>query len=441
MKNHKTWIQLLGLSWPVVLENFLQSAVGFVDSLMISKLGLVEVAAVGVANTVLQIYFAWLMSISIGTNVLVSRAIGENNKEKVKTIVSQSIMLSVFVGLGLGAVTFFFGKAILSLMGVGHEVLQMGTRYFQIVAVPSVLISLLFTLGAILRASGDTRTPLRIGIWMNIVHILLDYVLIFGVCFRGFGIEGAAAATVLARFIGVFMLFRHVYKSGLWVRPVQKAFTIYREIFRKLILLGFPAALERLLMRTGQFIYIGMIVRMGTEAYAAHVLTGNFTIFSTIAGAALAVVTTTLIGQSLGAGRTEEVKSYGRWAMIISSTAMSAIHLLVWIASFWAARFFTTDPFVLHLILAVLFIDVVAQPATGMVTALTAILQGGGDTKFPMYVTLLGIWVIRTTGVYVFGILLGWGLIGAWAAIALDNYIRATILFTRYRSLRWIKKI
>ncbi len=441
LKNRVMWIRLLSLAWPVIMENFLQSTAGFVDSLFISKLGLTEVAAVGVTNAILQIYFALFMSISTATTVFVSRAIGENDEEKVRNIVSQSVLLSVLMGLLLGAVSLFFARPILSLMGANQEVLQVGVRYFQIVAVPSVVISLLFTIGAILRGSGDTKTPLRIGLWMNIVHIILDYILIIGVFFHGFGIEGAAAATVLARLIGVSLLSRHLHKSGLLFRSIRKWSTIHGELFQKLVLLGVPAALERLFMRTGQLIYFGMIIRMGTKEYAAHTLTGNFTMFSTIVGTGLAVATTTLIGQSLGAGRTDEVKSYSKWAMIISSAVMSITLLFVWGTSFWATHFFTTDQFVIHLMITVLLIDVIAQPATGMVTALTAILQAGGDTKFPMYVTWLGIWGVRTVGVYVLGISLGWGLIGAWIAIALDNYIRAAILFSRYRSFKWLKKI
>lgn len=439
MNNRLMWVRLLSLAWPAIMESFLQSTVGFVDSLFISRLGLVEVAAVGVTNAILQIYFALFMSISTVTTVFVSRAIGENDEEKVRTIVSQSVLLSVVMGFLIGIISFFFAGPILSVMGASSEVLQVGIRYFQIVSVPSIVISLFYTVGAVLRGSGDTKTPLRIGLWMNIVHIILDYVLIFGVFFQGFGIEGAAAATVLARLIGLSLLLWYLHKRGLL--GSLRSWTIHGKLFRSLVQLGIPAALERLFMRTGQILYFGMIIRMGTNVYAAHTLTGNFTMFSTIVGTGLAVATTTLIGQSLGAGRTDEVKSYSKWSMIICSAVMSFTLLLVWGTSFWTTHFFTTDPYVIQLIVTVLLIDVIAQPATGMVTALTAILQAGGDTKFPMCVTWIGIWGIRTAGVYFLGIFLGWGLIGAWIAIALDNYVRAVILFGRYRSFKWLKKL
>ena len=95
-------------------------------------------------------------------------------------------------------------------MGADKDVLEIGSTYFRIVATPSILISMIYTIGAILRGTGDTKTPMRIGIWMNVVHIVLDYILIFGVFFEGFGIQGAAFASVLARLFAVILLLRHL---------------------------------------------------------------------------------------------------------------------------------------------------------------------------------------------------------------------------------------
>lgn len=427
------------MAWPAIVENFLISAVGFVDTLFISKLGLSEVAAVGVTNAIMQIYFAVFMSIATASTIFISRAIGENNGAKVRDITSQAILLSLFVGLVLGAISFFFSESMMSIMGASPDVLQVGIPYFQIVAVPSIVLSLFFTAGAILRGSGDTRTPLRVALWMNTVHIVLDYVLIFGVFFDGFGIKGAAMATLLSRLFSVFFLLWYLHNRR--VISQLRLWSIRRDLLAKLSRLATPAALERLFMRTGQILYFGMIIRMGTEVYAAHTLTGNFTMFSTIVGTGLTVATTTLIGKSIGAKQIEETKNLGTVAIWVSSLVMTAVLVIVWSISFTATHLFTDDPFVIRLIVTILFIDVIAQPATGAVTALTAILQSGGDTKFPMYVTWFGIWGIRTLGVYILGVHLGWGLVGAWIAIAMDNYIRAVILFIRYRSFRWVKQI
>ena len=96
---------------------------------------------------------------------------------------------------------------------------------------------------------------------------------------------------------------------------------------------------------------------------------------------------------------------------------------------------------VIGLISVVLGIDTITQPATAIVASLTATLQAGGDTKYPMYMTAIGIWAIRTVGVYVLGVYFGFGLIGVWTSIALDNYIRAIFLIFRYRSFKWLRDL
>ncbi|MCY9661977.1 MATE family efflux transporter [Paenibacillus chondroitinus] len=432
---------LLLLAWPAIVENFLQSMVGFVDSLFISKLGLTEVATVGVTNAILQIYFAIFMSVSTAAAVFISRSIGEQDTEKTKVIISHALMLTIGIGFLFGFVSLFFAPDLLSLMGANAEVVERGSTYFRVIATPSIFMSLVFTIGSILRGTGDTKTPLRAGLWMNFIHIILDYILIFGLFFEGFGLTGAAIATVLARIIGVALLFRGMKRKNLLPPLSPRFWSIRPDLLYRMSRLGTPAMLERLFMRTGQILYFGMIIRMGTDIYAAHTLTGNFTLFSTIVGTGLGVATTTLIGQSIGSGKFEDVKRYGKIATGVTSTVMTVVLLIVWLYSFGAATWFTTSSEVIHLITTVLLIDLFAQPATGLVTSLTAILQAGGDTKFPMYVTWFGIWAIRTLGVYLLGVYLGWGLIGAWCAIAFDNYIRAGILYWRYRSFKWLKVI
>lgn len=286
MKRNILWISLLSLALPAIIENFMQSIVGFVDIFFISQLGLVEVAAVGITNAILQIYFAIFISLGTVSTIFVSRYLGKDDENDARRVVTHSIMLSIVIGLMLGFISFFFAESLLSLLGAEQEVLDVGIPYFKIVTVPSILISLMFTIGAILRGAGDTKTPMRVGIWMNLIHIVLDYVLIFGVFFEGFGLVGAAIATVLARLIGVCMLFRYLYKKELLSVHI-KTWRIRLEMIAQLTRIGLPAALERLFMRSGQIIYFGMIIRMGTEVYAAHTLTGNFTIFSSIVGAGL----------------------------------------------------------------------------------------------------------------------------------------------------------
>lgn len=438
--NNSYWRALILLAIPTIIENVLQSMVGFVDSLFISKLGLAEVAAVGIANAILQIYFAVFLAIGTASTVFVARHMGAKQMDKVRQVVSQSIILTFTVGLLFGIISLFFSERLLSVMGANQEVLEVGTAYFRIVATPSILISMMYTAGAILRGTGDTITPMRVGIGMNFVHIILDYVLIFGVFFQGLGIKGAAIATVLARLFGVFLLLYQLYKKR-YLSFDLEVWKVKKEAITGIIKLGIPSAFERLFMRIGQIIYFGMIIRMGTEVYAAHTLAGNFTIFSSVVGTGLATATTTLVGQSLGAKDMETAKKYSYSSVIVTSIIMTMGMFIISLTSPLTTHIFTTNQMVVELIVIALWIDTIAQPATAAVNSLTAVLQAGGDTKFPMYVTAFGIWALRTVGVYVLGVHFGFGLVGVWVSIAIDNYVRAGILYIRFRSNGWIKNL
>jgi putative MATE family efflux protein len=426
---------ILSLAVPAMIENILQTVVGFVDTLFVAKLGLAEVTAVGVANAVLAVYIAIFMAIGVGTTSLIARELGAGQKEKAQILAKQATILSVLAGLVFGLITLFFAEPLLRLMGAEPDVLASGVTYFRIVAVPSVLIALMFTFGSILRANGDTKTPMKVSVWINLLHIALDYVLIFGLgTWEGFGLTGAAWATVIVRLAGTIALYQAIRRSAV-------AFSLLRTerepgtSVLPLLQLSAPAAAERLIMRLGQVLYFGLIVRIGTETYAAHTIAGNIEIFSYMPGYGLAAAATILVGQHLGAQRAKDAYQYGMLTTGIAMLFMSIAGILLFVLSPWLATWFTTQPDVIGMVVTALRIDAFAQPALAVGLVLAGALQGAGDTKSPMYSTAVGMWLVRVVGVYLLGIHLQMGIAGIWLSIAIDLAIRAVYLYWRFRAL------
>jgi putative MATE family efflux protein len=421
---------ILALAVPAMIENLLQTVVGFVDTLFVSKIGLNEVAAVGVTNAIVAVYIAVFMAMGIGTSSLIARSVGAGEIDKAKAIARQSTWISAIFGLAFGIVTLFFAEPLLRLMGAEPRVLADGVIYFRIVAVPSVFLSLMTVFGSILRAAGDTKTPMKIGVWVNLIHIGLDYVLIFGLGgWAGWGIAGAAWATAIVRVIGSAALFIYIRKSKLIFslrRGTSNEFTL------PLLKLSGPAAAERLIMRFGQVLYFGLIVRIGTDVYAAHVLAGNIEIFSYMPGYGLAIAATTLVGQHLGANRKNDAYHYGILTTWIAVVFMAFVGVLLYFFSPMAAGWFTNDKGVIGMVTTALRIDAFAQPFLAIGLVVAGALQGAGDTKSPMYSTAIGMWVIRVVGVYVLCIHLGMGIAGVWLSIAIDLLIRAIFLLFRF---------
>lgn len=422
---------IITLAVPAMIENILQTIVGFVDTLFVAKLGLNEVTAVGVANAVLAVYIAIFMAIGVGTSSLIARSIGAGDITKAKSVARQSTIISGLIGLVLGLLTLFFSEPLLRMMGAESQVLSDGVTYFQIVGVPSIFISLMFTFGSILRASGDTKTPMKVSWWINIIHIGLDYVLIFGFLgMEGLGVAGAAWATVVVRIIGTVVLFFYIKRSMVSFSLLGSS---SREDSFSILKLSTPTAIERLIMRLGQVLYFGLILKIGADTYAAHSIAGNIETFSYMPGYGLAIAATTLVGQSIGGRRFKEAYQYGMLTTGVAVIFMSFIGLLLFFLSPWFATWFTADENAIDMVVTALRIDAFAQPALAVGLVLAGALQGAGDTKSPMYSTAIGMWIFRVIGVYVLGIQMEMGIAGVWLSIAIDLYVRAIFLFFKFK--------
>lgn len=428
----KIWI-VLALAIPAMIENILQTIVGFVDTLFVAKIGLNEVTAVGIANTILAVYIAVLMAISIGTSSLISRKVGAEDYDSARMIAKKATVLSILFGLLFGLVTLLFAEPLLKVMGTTDEVTAIAATYFKIVGIPSFLIALMFTFGSILRAAGDTITPMKVGVWMNIIHLVLDYILIFGIGpMTGLGVAGAALATVISRFISVLMLYKKVQATSLGFSLFKKEPKDQWSL--ELIKLSTPTAIERLIMRFGQVFYFGLIVQIGTNTFAAHSIAGNIETFAYMPGLGLAVAATILVGQLYGAGKFKEAKEYGYITTAIGMVIMSVLGAILYFAAPWLASLFTKDVDTQDMIVTALHVSAISQPILAVGLILAGALQAIGDTKSPLYSTAIGMWFIRILGVYILGIHLEMGIFGVWLSIAIDLLIRAIFLAWKYQA-------
>lgn len=425
------------LAIPAVIENFFQTALGFVDTYFVSKIDLAAVSAVGVTNAILAIYFALFMAIGVAANVRIANFLGANLPEKAHHISQQSIVLAVLFGLLTGIITLFFAEPLLRLMGIEDEVLEIGALYFRIVGIPSIFMSLMFVMSAILRGAGDTKSPMYVSIIINVLHAVLDYVLIIGFLFiPEMGVVGAALSTVFSRLVGSILLFFYINHSKKLAFH-KKYWKLDKVHLMDLITLGAPAAGERLLMRAGQIVYFGFVVALGTNAFAAHQIAGNIEVFSYMIGYGFATATTILVGQQIGAGKYDEAKKYTKLSTYLAFGSMAILGVLLFFLGDWAASFFTTEQAVVNDISTALKISGIFQPFLAVLLVLTGAFQGANNTKYPMYLTAVGMWAVRTILVYLLGISLEWGLTGVWIAIGIDIAFRAIVLMVKFKRGKW----
>ncbi|MCQ4924427.1 MATE family efflux transporter [Tissierella carlieri] len=432
-------VAIVTLALPAMIENILQVLIGVVDTYFIGKIGTEAIAGVGITNLIMNIYIAFFLALGVGTTAIVSRNIGANNIENANNAVRQSIIMALGIGTIFGIINFIFSKDILLILGAEGRVIQYALPYFFSVAVPSVFLCLMMILSSSLRGAGDTKTPMKVAIVSNAINIVLDYILIFGIFnFNGLGILGAGIATTISRIFGVTLLLRKINsdKTKIHINILDK-WHIDKDILKSITKIGLPAALEKLIMRFGQLLYGGMIIKIGTEAYAAHNIAGTIETFSYLPGMGFGVAAATLVGQSLGAKKTDEAQKYGLISYFLATGFMVAVGVVFYIFAPFLAGLFSEDLEVIDLVVKVLRIIALVQPFLCITLVITSALQGAGDTKFPMYSTFIGIWGVRVLGVYLLGIRLNWGLVGVWLAISIDIIVRGIILMILFMKGKW----
>lgn len=423
--------KLIKLALPATVENILETSVGFIDSLMISQIGLFAVAGVGIANAILNVYIAVFIALGIGTSSLISRYIGADKSEKAKLIAKQSLLLAIVSGLCLGLVSLLIGPQLLKLMGATEQTFNYSLQFFSIVGGGSVTIATMILLGSILRALGDTKSPMKIGLITNILNIVLDYILIFGLGpIPALGVAGTAIGTLVARLLGTILLYRKVQST---VLSFSFRSIFQRSNYQELLNLSFPAALERLVMRLGQVLYFGLIVAIGAKTYSAHSIAGSIESFVYMPAYGLATAAATLAGNSIGKKDYVETKRVAFYAVKYGVIVLSILGIGLFFGTPYIAPWFTTDAEAIKQIVIALRIDAFNQPGLAISLILAGVLQGMGDTKTPLYSTAFGMWVTRILGVILLGNTLDLGIAGVWLAIGMDLYVRSLFLIYRFR--------
>ena len=423
--------KVLSLAIPATIENILQTLVGFIDTMMISRIGLLAVTAVGVANTILNVYVAVFIALGVGASALIAQYLGANKAKESQKITNQSVVLALVVGLIFSIVSLLFGKPLLATMGASDEALVYSTQFFYIVGGTSVFISLMTVLGSILRATGDTKTPMKVTAIVNIGNIVLDYILIFGLGpIPALGVIGTAIGTAVSRLIGTILLLNKVQKS---TSPIDFSTLFKKSNYKFLINLTIPATLERLVMRLGQVLYFGLIVSIGAKTFAAHSIAGNIESFTYMPAYGLATASATLVGNSIGAKDLSKASHYAYSAAKYGVISMSILGVILFFGSPLFATLFTNDSEAINQIVTALRIDSFAQPVLAISLITTGSLQGMGDTKSPLYSTAFGMWVIRVVGVIVLSKIFNLGIAGVWLSIAIDLSLRSLFLVYRFK--------
>ena len=435
---HPETLSVWGLAWPPIVGNLLFASVGVISIKAVGTLGAEAVAAVGTGQRMVWVFQALLMAVMTGTTALVARAVGSKNMIEAAHVTRLAIGVSIALSLITTLVIVLFAEKFIGIFGLAPVAQELAVTYLTISILFIPFMAIGMVIGAALRAAGDVKTPMYIGIFTNIIAIYLLLGLVNGQYgMPKLGILGAALAMGISFTIGAAIQL-YLWLANKLVVPLGKAGSFTKERLRQLITISYPAGIESFVFQFGMLSFFWIVAMYGTEEVAAYNIGVNILMLSFILGNGFSVAAATLSGQFLGASDPVAAYKSGYQAAGMTMLAMSLSGLLLAFFAEPIAWFFIQDEEVVKFAVIFVWIFAMAQPFMALEFSLGSTLRGAGDTRSPLVITIIGLLVIRVPIAFLLYYLempVQW----IFATLIIDYFVKGILLITRYRSKRWMK--
>lgn len=426
------------LSVPMVLEMMMESLFGIVNVYWVAHLGKEQAAAVGVTEALLTVVFTVAIGLSMGTTAMVARRIGEKDPEGAARVAEQSILLGILISIPIGIAGALFSKQMFQAMNAEAGVIAAGGGYMAVIFGANIVIMLLFLINAIFRGAGDAAIAMR-ALWFgNLINLVLDPCLIFGLGpFPELGVTGSAIATTIGRGCAVAYQFTQLSSGGSRV-PVRfnrllPDIGVMKNLFR--ISLG---GMFQFLVATAAWMGLMSIVGLfGAAAQAGYTIAVRIIIVTILPSWGMSNAAATLVGQNLGAQKPERAEKSVWMAGHINAVFLIAVAIIFVVFPEFLIRIFTEDQSVIpYGVDALRYISYgYAFYGYGMVMA--AAFNGAGDTYTPTVINLICFWMIQIPLAYTLAKWTGLQTTGVFVAITIAESILAVIAMLAFRRGKW----
>ncbi|MBQ9961144.1 MAG: MATE family efflux transporter [Firmicutes bacterium] len=441
------------LAWPAIVEQLLQTLVTYVDAAMVGSVGVDATAAVAVGTSFIWLLIGIMNGVGVGYSVMVGQSIGEGNLLKAKKIIRQSVLVMVISGTFLIIITeLIIAPNLARWMGAEESIHQDVQNYISIIGWTMIFEVFIIVAGAIIRGSGDTRTPMIYNVVNNIANIVFNFIFIypvrevsigdvtFEVWGMGLGVSGAAVGTALASALSGTLMFLTLFLSKSNVRiSLKDDYRFSKSINGEMVSLAVPVAFERVIHQSGQMMVTALATGLGNVALAAHQLANTAESMCFLPTFGFSVASMTLVAQSIGAGDKELAKTYAKLSIKYGVLIMLVTASLLFIFAPQLMGLLIKDSAVIGLGALVLRIQAFAEPCLAITNISSGIFKGTGDTKWPFYIAVIGMWVVRIIPAVILIKIFNVGLVGIWIPMGLDWLARASISLYRFKGDKWLK--
>ena len=440
---------VLSLAWPTMLEQLIQTAVQYIDTAMVGSLGTAATAAVGSTVTVNWLVGSTVSAFGVGFLAMISQAFGAGEEKRARAAAAQSVLAVLALGALFTALTLSLSGRVPVWMQVESSLRSAASRYFFVLYLAMLPRTALILFGTVLRAAGDTKTPMKIGLRLNLINVALNFLLIYDtrtltllgrelrIWGAGWGVVGAAAASAIAFLCGgaaiTVALFRHekVSPRGFPLRPDP-------GVLRPCLRVAFPNMLQRFGTSLGYVAFAALINALGETATAAHTIANTVESAFYIPGFGMMSAAATLTGNAIGAGDERRRRDTARLIFLCEIAMMLVSGSLLFGFAPGMVRIFSRDASVILLGSTVLRMVALSEPFYGVSIVVEGMLQGAGQTRAAFVFNLCGMWGVRIVGTFLCTRLLGMGLVAAWGCMIGHNMLLFALFLGYYLRGRWL---
>jgi putative MATE family efflux protein len=434
---------LLRLAGPIIGLNVLNVTMLAVDSALCGRLPNSEAVleALGFSIQIIFLLMVAMLGLIVGTVALVARAYGGGDTQRVNHLLVQGTQLTLIVGVIVAIAGAVLAEPMLGVLGARPDVAALGADYLRpmMVGTPFFYLSLLYT--GVLRGVGNTRIPFLIALGANVVNAFLNYGLILGnFGMPALGVTGSAIGTVIAQFLNLVTLVI-ILRSGavpnlklpFHLRPIDRPLAF--DLFK----IGWPAALDMLVLNAGFLTALGMLGRIDGQAVAAHGLGLRWQALAFVPGLGVGQATGAMIGQALGANNVDRARQIARASMVLCFGIMTAIAIVIFLAAYPLVHIFDVAPGTKLEAYSVEWMHILgyAMPPAAINIALIGLLQGAGATRTSLRINIWATLGIQVPVALLLGFGFGLGETGVWWSFPIGFVAKALLNYAELKRERW----
>lgn len=436
--------KIIRLAWPSITEQILEMMVGMVSTIFMGRIGTDAVAAVGMVNMLMGFMQTVFSGLSVGTTVIIARVTGEGDKTEAKKVLIQSMYMSIGVGLILVFFGRIFSTSILNVFFGGAEIVvfNKGISYFNIILISLPFLVLDIIISGAMRGAGDTKTPMKITGVVNILNIILNYILVFGVKqfkIPALGVEGSAIAVTLSRIVAVsirlYVLYH--YKNKKLYLSFRDDYSLKILIMKRIINIGVPAFLEQVIMQGGFLMLQIIIVSIGTVEMAAYQVGINVNSLAFFPIFGFAIANTTLVGQSLGEKNYKKAENYSYESLKLTMIIGFVIGIIMVIFAKQLAYIYSNDPLVVREATGLIRTFGILEPMLAILNLCSSTLKTAGDINYVMVSSFIGLWTCRVFLSFLLVKCFGLGMTAIMIGIFFDFSSRSFLYLARMNKGNW----